>query len=111
MSQHSRSYRLFAFLLLLLAGLIQTNSIRASDSKQDQEPLRVVTKEIEPFVFKEQGRFTGFSIDIWKEIALLAGLPFEFVEVESVGDQLAASLVSEPRNFIPARQRRPYRGR
>jgi polar amino acid transport system substrate-binding protein len=57
---------------------------------QDEQPLRVVTKEIEPFVIKEGDRLTGFSIDLWKEIALLTGQPFEFVEVASVGEQLEA---------------------
>jgi len=62
----------------------------AAPLMQEQElPLRVVTKEIEPFVFKEQDHFTGFSIDIWKEIALITNLPFEFVEVETVSEQLA----------------------
>lgn len=56
--------------------------------EQDQ-PLRVVTKVIEPFVFIEQDRFSGFSIDLWKEIALIMNLPFEFVQVETVSEQLA----------------------
>jgi polar amino acid transport system substrate-binding protein len=57
---------------------------------QDLQPLRVVTKEIEPFVIKEGDRLTGFSIDLWKEIALLIGQPFEFIEVDSVGEQIEA---------------------
>ncbi|MDX1415271.1 MAG: transporter substrate-binding domain-containing protein, partial [Candidatus Promineifilaceae bacterium] len=47
-------------------------------------------KEIEPFVFVEQDRFTGFSIDLWKEVALHAGLNFEIVKVETVAEQLDA---------------------
>ncbi len=57
---------------------------------QDEQPLRVVTKEIEPFVIKDGDRLTGFSIDLWNEIALLTGLAFEYIEVESVGEQLEA---------------------
>lgn len=53
-------------------------------------PLRVVTKEIQPFVIKEPERLTGFSIDTWEEISLLTGLPFEFVEVSTVEEQLDA---------------------
>jgi ABC-type amino acid transport substrate-binding protein len=77
--------------LFILASLNLTGLILASEPKQSQErPLRVVTKQIEPFVIKDQDRLTGFSIDLWKEIALLANIPFEFVEVETVTEQLQA---------------------
>ena len=79
-----------ALLVVLITILALPGPSEASPLMQEQvQPLRVVTKEIEPFVFKEQDRFTGFSIDLWKEIALITNLPFEFVEVETVSEQLA----------------------
>lgn len=88
---HSRSRLAGLLLFCLLIALALASSIRASDTKQEQEDIiRVATKEIEPFVFIEQDRFTGFSIDLWKEVALLADLPYEFVEVETVTEQLDA---------------------
>ena len=82
------------FLLMLAASLATVACAQSPEpdgqTNQDQQPLRVVTKEIEPFVIKEGDRLTGFSIDLWKEIALLIGQPFEFIEVDSVGEQLKA---------------------
>ena len=76
-------------LTLIAIGLNPVSAITAAGPKpQEEPPLRVVTKPIEPFVIKEQERLTGFSIDLWKEIALLAELSFEFIEVETVADQL-----------------------
>jgi polar amino acid transport system substrate-binding protein len=91
----SISKQIFATLALILAliviGALWSDRALASAPDHQQEPaLRVVTKEIGPFVIKEQDRLTGFSIDLWKEIALITELPFEFVEVATVGDQLDA---------------------
>ena len=72
-------------ILLIGAGLDLTSPSYASEPQQDQErPIRVVTKVVEPFVIKEQDRLTGFSIDLWKEITLLTGIPFELIILISV---------------------------
>jgi ABC-type amino acid transport substrate-binding protein len=75
----------------MTAILILANPSFASEPNQDQErPIRVVTKIIEPFVIKDGDRLTGFSIDLWEEIALQSGLSFEFIEVDTVNGQLDA---------------------
>ncbi len=75
----------------IIAGIVWADPLYASFlSQQTDQPLQVVTKEIPPFVLKDQDRLTGFSIDLWKEIAQIAGFPFDFVEVESVTEQLDA---------------------
>jgi ABC-type amino acid transport substrate-binding protein len=103
MSQQRWFFGFFvALLLLIMAGFSQTVSLHASDAKQEQEPLRIATKTIEPFVFKDQDRFTGFSIDLWDEVAMLAELPYEFVEVETVHDQLNAVIEGEADAAIAA---------
>jgi ABC-type amino acid transport substrate-binding protein len=78
-------------LTAILAGFGLPEASRAAGPDgQEEQPLKVVTKPIEPFVIKDRDRLTGFSIDLWHEIALITGLPFEYVEVETVGDQLDA---------------------
>jgi polar amino acid transport system substrate-binding protein len=85
-----------SIILFVIAGLNLTGSLRASEPQQDQErPIRVVTKEIEPFVIKDQDRLTGFSIDLWKEMASFAGVQYEFVEAQTVTEQLDAVLEGE----------------
>ena len=60
--------------VLLLAALIVTGGsavyaqANAEIDLQQDAPLRVVTKEIEPFVFVDD-ELSGFSIDLWQEIA------------------------------------------
>jgi len=74
-------------LTLILAGtnLAHTATTHAAPpNRQEEQPLRVVTKVIEPFVIKDGNRLTGASIDLWKEIALITEAPFEFIEVETV---------------------------
>ena len=54
------------------------------------EPLQVVTKVIEPFVFIEDETYSGFSIDLWDVIASRLDVAYEFVEVETVQEQIEA---------------------
>lgn len=56
-----------------------------------ETPLRVAIKPIAPFVMIDSdGEASGFSIDLWKAIAQHADLPYTFVQVETVRDQLDA---------------------
>lgn len=54
------------------------------------DKLRVVTKIIKPMVMKEGARFTGFSIELWDEVARRLDLQYEWVEVATVREQLDA---------------------
>ena len=47
-------------------------------------PLRVVTKTFTPFVTYEDGSYTGFSIELWVEIAKHLGREYRMNKVESV---------------------------
>lgn len=75
---------------MVLAGLVWLVGSNPLQAQQSDEPLRVVTKVFEPFVIKEGNDFKGFSIDLWTEIARRLGRQYEFIEVETVNDQLAA---------------------
>lgn len=53
-----------------------------------QAPLQIATKDVPPFVFVEGEQVTGFSIDLWAEIARRANLTYEWVIVETVTEQI-----------------------
>jgi ABC-type amino acid transport substrate-binding protein len=52
--------------------------------------VRVAVKRIEPFVFKQGTELSGFSIDLWKDVAQSLKVDTTWVEVTTVGDQLKA---------------------
>ena len=62
----------------------------AGPPQQEEPPLQVVTKPIEPFVMGDQNKLTGFSIELWQELARLADIRYEFVLVDTVEEQLDA---------------------
>jgi polar amino acid transport system substrate-binding protein len=81
-------------IILLLGGLgLVAGFARpavADQAVQHDKPLRVATKPLEPFVIKQNDRWAGFSIDLWDKIAQQLGWKYEWAEVKTVTDQLAA---------------------
>jgi len=73
-------------LLLTLGGISPSF---AADQAAPQR-LRVATRQIPPFVYKENDRLTGFSIDLWQAIAEEMKLGSSFIEYPSVPELLAA---------------------
>ncbi|HKJ56782.1 MAG TPA: transporter substrate-binding domain-containing protein, partial [Nitriliruptoraceae bacterium] len=69
-----------------------TSSQASSDAGPEAtaEPLMIGIRVIEPFVVADGDGWGGFSIDLWDEVADRAELEFEYVELETVGDQVAA---------------------
>ncbi len=61
-----------------------------AQSDEDKEPVKVVTKEIEPFVFVDGEDVSGFSIDLWNALALEAGINYEYEIVSTVQEQIDA---------------------
>jgi polar amino acid transport system substrate-binding protein len=53
-------------------------------------PLRVATMPLEPFVIADGDRLTGFSVDLWGAIAEQLGVQYQWVQVGSVEELLAA---------------------
>jgi ABC-type amino acid transport substrate-binding protein len=76
----------FALLLILFIILLSLNSataLYAQDSPDEQRsPLKVYISDVPPFVIVEPDRLAGFSVDLWKEIALRADLEYEWVVVD-----------------------------
>lgn len=104
---------LWLFLVFLATGLglvFPWNGARAfQEEEPPSQPLKIVTKEISPFVIQEEERLAGFSIDLWKEIAAAANLPYEFVVVDSVTEQLRAVADGEADAAIAAISMTPER--
>ena len=55
-----------AWMVAIVLGLGWPGSIQAQNAASE---LRVATYMLPPFVMQEGGRLTGFSIDLWEEIA------------------------------------------
>jgi polar amino acid transport system substrate-binding protein len=54
------------------------------------ENLRVATRLVKPFVFEDNGQLTGFSVELWQEIATQMNVKSEFIVKPSVNDLLAS---------------------
>jgi len=52
--------------------------------------LRVATRLVRPFVYGQQGQLTGFSIELWQEIARQLNLQSEFVVKPTIKELLNA---------------------
>jgi polar amino acid transport system substrate-binding protein len=59
-------------------------------AEQKEDQLRVATRLIRPFVFEENGRLTGFSIELWQEIANQISVRSQFVVKPTVKELLAS---------------------
>ena len=80
-----------------LALLVALNTYGADHSPAAQgaaglqnAPLRVVVKSLTPFVMIDDGSYTGFSIDLWQEIASRMGVEYEYSVVDNVSEQINA---------------------
>ncbi len=74
-----------AMLLLAPMGQAQTSAAPAAGST-----LNVATRAIRPFVFEENGKLTGFSVELWRLIAQRLGVESNFDVQPTVKDLLAA---------------------
>jgi polar amino acid transport system substrate-binding protein len=82
--------RMVLRILLFLAALGAVCALPGASSAQP-ESLRVATRIVRPFVFEEGGNLTGFSIELWEEIAVLIGARTEYVTLPTVQDLLNAT--------------------
>src|SRR4030095_2171690 len=73
-----RSLLVTVVLLIPIPGLAQT----------PPAAIRVATREVRPFVFRQGDQLEGFSIELWHEISLRLGLKSEFVIKPTVQELL-----------------------
>jgi ABC-type amino acid transport substrate-binding protein len=87
---------LLQFALALAPALALALTLAPDASAQTARPvapdktLRVATRVLEPLVVQRGNSLSGFSIDVWNEVARRAGLKSEFVIVGSVKAMLDA---------------------
>ncbi|MBE2223703.1 MAG: transporter substrate-binding domain-containing protein [Anaerolineae bacterium] len=88
-NHNNHAHLLLIIVLVILLTLVSTATLAAQDSPDEpNEPLKVYTSYAEPFVIVEPERLSGFSIDLWKEIALRTELEYEWVVVDNFTDIL-----------------------
>lgn len=73
---------------ILGMGCLWVNPVRAEEA----QPLKVATKSFPPFVFIESGADSpsGYSIDLWDDIATRLDVKYEFVVFDTVKEMLEA---------------------
>ena len=54
------------------------------------EKIRVVTRNVEPFSFEENGERKGFATDLWQRVAQKAGLEYDVQVVGTAQDMIDA---------------------
>ncbi len=72
--------------VVILSAALAVLSGEAAAQDSGGQQLRVGTRHVPPFAMKDaEGKWTGISIDLWKEIAQELGLSFAFQEKELQG--------------------------
>jgi ABC-type amino acid transport substrate-binding protein len=82
--------RLLALLALAVVLLSSRQLTGAARAQQSDTPLIVATKPLEPFVYLNGPEPTGFSIDLWAEIANRLDLTYDWLPFETVSEILTA---------------------
>lgn len=60
-----------------------------------QAEIVVATREIPPFIIRQGGAFTGFSAELWQEVARRTGTAFSWLEKKNVAEILGSVENSE----------------
>ena len=82
--------RVSRVMLLLLALCSSPLSLAAEVAATPTRQLRVATGMIAPFVFKEGDKMTGFSVELWNEVARRMRVEFAWVDAGLRDKQLEA---------------------
>jgi ABC-type amino acid transport substrate-binding protein len=73
--------------LALFVGASSSFGQPTSGPSTSGTPLKVGTKVVRPFAYKdEDGRWTGISIELWREIARIRGYQFEWTEAANTDE-------------------------
>jgi ABC-type amino acid transport substrate-binding protein len=75
------------FIAPLLLLLLSSGPVQAQASEPN---LRVATRLVKPFIFEERGKLTGFSVELWQEIAKQMNVKSEYVVKPNVKELLAS---------------------
>jgi polar amino acid transport system substrate-binding protein len=91
-NKSKRSLALYTCIGLVggILALLLMASPGAAQKPQLQQPLLVATRVIPPFVLANKSELSGFSIDLWRNIANQIGVESKFIEYSSVPQLLSA---------------------
>ncbi len=81
-------HKLLLTSLLIALLLLVASPGTAQDTPQTK--LTVAIKEFEPMVIQQDDGYSGFTIDLWSEIARRMEVDYQFIAVETSDDQLNA---------------------
>jgi polar amino acid transport system substrate-binding protein len=59
-------------------------------AQQPNEPIKVSTRQVAPFVMKQDGKFQGFSIDLWQALSNVLNRTFTLTERDTLQNLLAS---------------------
>ncbi len=77
--------------VVLCVSLIGVAPTATAEPETDGQSVTVAIHPLEPFVMQtSDGELTGFSIDLWNEIAKQLGRPTDYLDTGDVRGQLAA---------------------
>lgn len=82
----ARSVRLF--IITLLAAFVPI--LPSAGAAETPITLHVATRTVAPLVQKDNGRLTGFSIDLWNAVADRLGVRSDFAEMPDIDSLLAS---------------------
>jgi polar amino acid transport system substrate-binding protein len=74
-------------LLFLVAALVAASALPSH-----AQAIKVVTRNIEPFSFEQDGRRVGFAMELWDQIAREAGIQYEVTTAETAQAMVDAVL-------------------
>jgi polar amino acid transport system substrate-binding protein len=89
-------WRQLILLLLLLVGLgispllLSASTARSATPDPAAGSLRVGTRLLPPFAMEDQGRFTGFSMELWQKVAAELGKTSTIVVYPTLPEVLSA---------------------
>ncbi len=75
---------------ILIASLLFCLTANYSFAQPQPKSLRAATRLVRPFVFEDGGNLTGFSVELWNEIAKQLNVKSEFIVKPTVKDLLDA---------------------
>jgi polar amino acid transport system substrate-binding protein len=78
--------RLARLIIVVLSTMIAISL--SADGADNPITLRVATRAVPPLVQKDNGRLTGFSIDLWNALADRLGAKTDFVEMPDINSLL-----------------------
>ena len=81
-----------SFVATFALGAALSSVVRAQTAPDGagKPRLRVATRVIPPFVVKDRGELSGFSIELWRKIAADIGADFAFTEYSSLPEMLGS---------------------